>query len=78
MKKLKSNLLLVLTAVIWGFAFVAQRVGADHVDAFTFNGLRFTLGAASLIPVFLIFEKILDLSHGLSLIPRYAEQHQKE
>lgn len=57
MKKLKSNLLLVLTAVIWGFAFVAQRVGSDHVDAFTFNGLRFTLGAASLIPVFLIFEK---------------------
>lgn len=57
MKKLKSNLLLLMTAMIWGFAFVAQRIGADSVGAFTFNGTRFLLGAFSLIPVILIFEK---------------------
>ena len=56
-KKLKSTFLLFLTAIIWGFAFVAQRVGAEYVGAFTFNGIRFILGALSLIPVILIFEK---------------------
>ncbi len=55
--KIKSTILLFLTAIIWGFAFVAQRVGAEFVGAFTFNGIRFLLGAISLIPVILIFEK---------------------
>lgn len=56
-KKILSALMLVLTAMIWGFAFVAQRVGAESVGAFVFNGLRFALGAVSLIPVYLIFER---------------------
>lgn len=56
-KKVKSTILLFLTAIIWGFAFVAQRVGAEYVGAFTFNGIRFLLGTLSLIPVILIFEK---------------------
>jgi len=50
----KANLLLLLAAAIWGFAFVAQRVGMRHVGPFTFNGLRFTLGALALTPL-LIF-----------------------
>ena len=56
-KKILSALMLVFTAMIWGFAFVAQRVGAESVGAFVFNGLRFALGAVSLIPVYLIFER---------------------
>ena len=55
--KFKSTFLLFLTAMIWGFAFVAQRVGAEFVGAFTFNGIRFMLGTCSLIPVILIFER---------------------
>ncbi len=55
--KPKSIVLLFLTAIIWGFAFVAQKVGAQYVGAFTFNGIRFALGALSLFPVILIFEK---------------------
>ena len=55
--KIKATILLFLTAIIWGFAFVAQRVGADYVGAFTFNGVRFFLGTLSLIPVILIFER---------------------
>jgi drug/metabolite transporter (DMT)-like permease len=47
---LKSDLLLLLTATIWGFAFVAQRVGMDFVGPFTFNGVRFALGALVLLP----------------------------
>lgn len=55
--KAKSTFLLFLTAIIWGFAFVAQSVGAEYVGAFTFNGIRFLLGALSLIPVILLFER---------------------
>ncbi|GHV07330.1 permease [Clostridia bacterium] len=51
------SLILVSTALIWGVAFVAQRVGMDYVGAFTFGGVRFALGAISLIPVALIFER---------------------
>lgn len=47
----RSNLLILLTSAIWGFAFVSQRVGADHMGAFAFNGVRFALGAVSLVPV---------------------------
>jgi drug/metabolite transporter (DMT)-like permease len=51
LQKLKANALLLLTAAIWGFAFVAQRAGMEHVEPFTFNGIRFALGALSLIPL---------------------------
>ena len=47
---IKSDLVLLLAATIWGLAFVAQRVGMDHVGPFTFNGLRFLLGGLSLLP----------------------------
>lgn len=50
---LKSDSLLLLTATIWGFAFVAQRVGMEYVGPFTFNGIRFALGGVVLIPFIL-------------------------
>ena len=50
-------MLLLLTATIWGFAFVAQRVGSQYVGAFTFNGIRFALGSISLIPLIIYFNK---------------------
>ncbi|MCR4422552.1 MAG: DMT family transporter [Exilispira sp.] len=52
-----SELLLLLTAAIWGFAFVAQRVGMNYIRPFTYNGIRFLLGAITLIPVFVILNK---------------------
>lgn len=54
---MKSNLLLFLTAIIWGFAFVAQRAGMEYIGPFTFNTARFTLGSLSLIPLLLINKK---------------------
>jgi len=54
--------MLFTTAIIWGFAFVAQVLGSDYVEPFTFNGIRFMLGAASLIPVYCLFEKERDLT----------------
>lgn len=55
--QLKANILLLLTAAIWGLAFVAQKVGAEHVGAFTYNGIRFALGSISLIPLILFLNK---------------------
>lgn len=54
-KWLGSDVLLLITAMIWGFAFVAQRVGMDFVGPFTFNAVRFALGSISLIPLALYF-----------------------
>ncbi|RPJ72691.1 MAG: DMT family transporter [Desulfobacteraceae bacterium] len=48
---LTADLLLLFTAAIWGFAFVAQRVGMEHVGPFTYNGVRFALGCLSLVPL---------------------------
>ena len=50
----RSNALLFLVALIWGFAFVAQRIGMDYVGPFTFNAVRFALGGLSLVPLLLI------------------------
>lgn len=57
MKKSRSTLILLLTAIIWGCAFVAQRVGSQYIGPFTFNSIRSALGALSLVPVILIFER---------------------
>ncbi len=50
-QELRANLLLLLAAAIWGFAFVAQRIGAQYLGSFTFNGVRFILGSLSLLPL---------------------------
>lgn len=57
LKKIRSTVLLFLTAGIWGFAFVAQVVGGEHMGSMTFNALRFFLGAVSLVPAILVFER---------------------
>ena len=48
---MKADLLLLITAAIWGFAFVAQRMGMAHMGPFTFNALRFSIGALALLPL---------------------------
>jgi drug/metabolite transporter (DMT)-like permease len=50
-KELRSSVLLLITAAIWGFAFVAQRVGMKHIGPFTYSGVRFALGSLSLLPI---------------------------
>ncbi|WP_028304105.1 DMT family transporter [Oceanospirillum maris] len=55
-RTLRSDLMLLITAAIWGFAFVAQRVGMDHVGPLTFNAARFLLGAVSLLPLLFILK----------------------
>jgi len=59
MKKslLQADVLLLITAIIWGFAFVAQRAGMEFIGPFTFNAIRFALGGLVLFPVLLIQKK---------------------
>ena len=49
-KEWKSSLMLLLTAAIWGVAFVAQSVGMDYIGPFTFNAIRSLVGGLVLIP----------------------------
>ena len=49
-KEWKSSLMLLLTAAIWGVAFVAQSVGMDYIGPFTFNAIRSLVGGPVLIP----------------------------
>lgn len=56
--QLRNSLLLLLTATIWGVAFVAQSVGMDHVGPFTFNMVRSLIGGIFLIPCILLLDKI--------------------
>jgi drug/metabolite transporter (DMT)-like permease len=49
--RLRADLLLLLAATIWGFAFVAQRLGMDFVGPLTFNAARFAIGAVVLAPL---------------------------
>ena len=54
---LKNSLLLLLAAIIWGIAFVAQSVGMKYVGGFTFNAVRSLIGAVVLIPLIFILKK---------------------
>lgn len=56
-KQLGNSLLLLLTAVIWGSAFVAQSVGMDYVEPFTFTFARSIIGGVVLLPCILLLGK---------------------
>ncbi len=66
---MKNSLILLLTAFIWGVAFVAQSVGGEAVGCFTFNGVRSLIGAAVLLPVisFLDQQKKKELGEEMFL-----------
>ena len=56
----RNSLLLLLTATIWGVAFVAQSVSMDYIGGFTFNAVRNLIGALTLLPII----KVLDKTHS--------------
>jgi len=53
-KQLGGSFALFLAAFIWGSSFVAQSIGMEKIDSFTFNGIRTLMGAAALIPLLVI------------------------
>lgn len=66
-----ANFILLLAAVIWGFAFVAQRSGMEYIGPLLFNGIRFLMGGLLLIPFYLMTRKKTadDSVHRIS--PRF-------
>lgn len=50
-RQLKGSIMLLLTALIWGTNFVAQSLGMNYVEPFTYNAMRSLLGGAVLLPV---------------------------
>lgn len=54
--KLKGNLMLLLTAFIWGVSFIAQSKGVEEISAVAFNGIRSILGGLVLLPVIYIID----------------------
>jgi len=57
-KTIRGEILLVITAIIWGTSFVAQRVGMEYIGPYTFTATRFIIGTLSLLPVILFMGKI--------------------
>lgn len=55
--QVRNSLILLLTALIWGVAFVAQSVGMDYVGPFTFNCARFLIGGIVLLPCMALLKK---------------------
>lgn len=67
----RSNLLLLMTAIIWGSAFIAQSKGADVIGPFTFNTVRYALAVVALLPVIYIFSRKRNSENTVDLdIPR--------
>jgi len=52
-RDIRPYVCLGITAVLWGFAFAAQRLGGKSLGSFSFNGIRFLVGAISLVPLVL-------------------------
>ncbi len=80
MKK-KNALMLMVAALIWGVAFVAQSVGMEYVGPFTFNGVRCLVGAVALLPVIWIFDrkkKLEEAKDGQEQLQRKREESGKD
>lgn len=58
MNKFKGELCLFLAALIWGSAFIFQKMGMDHIGPFTFGIFRFGIGALALLPVIWIYDSV--------------------
>ncbi|MBQ4649159.1 MAG: DMT family transporter [Firmicutes bacterium] len=77
-KKMKSNLLLFLTAFIWGTAFVAQKSGMDYIEPFTYGGIRQFLGGLVLIPVIIFLDSRKPAEEKNRLAARTEAQKKAE
>jgi len=55
-QKIKGNLILLLTSLIWGTSFIAQSKGVELISPMAFNGIRSILGAVVLLPVIIALD----------------------
>ncbi len=76
-KQLRSTLLLLLGALIWGCAFVAQSVGMEYVGPFTFNAIRSLIGTLVLMPCIFIRDRMRARKGLPSMRPQTPEEKKK-
>ena len=62
-RQIRQSLILLLTAVIWGVAFVAQSVGMDYVGPFTFICARSLIGGLVLLPCITLLKWTAEKKH---------------
>ena len=80
MKKLQviNSILLLLTATIWGCAFVAQSVGMDYVGPFTFTAIRSLIGSVFLVPCIWILGKFKNTEKQVEKTSVETQKDRKE
>ena len=70
-KRVRGEIFLRITAIIWGLSFISQKLGMNHLGPFTFIASRLLLGSVVLVPVFLLLDRWLpeeyDNKHILPL-----------
>ena len=71
-KTMGADLILLLVSLVWGFGFVAQRAGMEHLGPYTYNGIRFLLGGLCLLPLALRFHQDERCGNLPSIRPLYA------
>lgn len=76
-KKFRSNILLLITAMVWGGGFVAQKAGA-MLGPFTYTGIRTLVAAVAILPVILVFDKLNAKEKEAEKLAKTAEQLQAE
>lgn len=77
-KKIRANILLLLTALIWGSAFVAQIKGMDNLGPFSFACVRNMVGAIFLIPVIFLLDKLDKKNENNPLYAKTDEEKKAE
>ena len=71
-KQLRGSFFLLMATVIWGAAFVAQSVGADHIRPSAFQAIRCTMAIAGLQPIILILDRFQN--DGKTYFSRWANK----
>lgn len=59
-QKLKGNLIMLLTSIIWGTSFIAQSKGVELISPTAFNGIRSLLGSVVLLPVIAVMDTVRE------------------
>ena len=70
--QIKSSLLLLLATVIWGSAFVSQKIGMDHIGPFTFQAVRSFMAVIGLLPVIYLLDQ--HKKDGSTYIRRWKDK----
>ena len=66
---LRADLMMLLTAIIWGSSFIAQRLGMDSIGPFLYTGLRFALASIALLPLIVWLERRIEHRKPESINP---------